>query len=169
MKPLGAFSWMLDAELPDEITRQMGQLRALGVDEVRVGLEVEFIVPEMPKPADMMVDPRFPPEKNKHWEEVREKIRLTDPDAAAQLTNAREVMMYDLLHLNETTRGMLEPQEPKNYYDNKDVLEVRLKPTGPQSAINNHAAFMATLEELAYTYGLESGFRNERPPVCIST
>ncbi len=164
MKPLGAFSWMLDAELPDEITRQMGQLRALGVDEVRVGLEVEFIVPEMPKPADMMVDPRFPPEKNKHWEEVREKIRLTDPDAAAQLTNAREVMMYDLLHLNETTRGMLEPQEPKNYYDNKDVLEVRLKPTDPQSAVNNHAAFMATLEELAYTYGLESGFKNERPP-----
>lgn len=164
MKPLNAFSWMLDAELPDEIARQMGQLRTLGVDEVRVGLEVEFIVPKMPQPADMMVDPRLPPEKNKHWEEVREKIRSTDPTAAAQLTNAREVMMYDLLHLNENTRDLLEPQAPKNYYDNKDVLEVRLKPAAPQNAIHNHTQFMATLEELAYTYGLESGFRNERPP-----
>lgn len=171
MRPANAYSWPYDAELKEEIPKQLNRLKELGIDQVKIGYEIELRLPEEP---EMYADFGVLPEPNKHWLEVRNSILDTlkkDPIKNSEIIkqvasfNAREVLMYDLLHLDERTSHMLHPLRPDQYYDGR-ALEAKIDEKDPLTAIRNHEILMDVLFEKAAQYGLDRRINGSSPP-CL--
>lgn len=160
MKPVSAYSWPWDEKIKQEIGRQLEALKEEhGIDEVKIGFEVEFRLPEEPQPL-MAVG--APPQQNNHWREKQaeflealsaDPVRNAQEIAAISSFNARETLMYDLLH-DPATREMLRPLKPELYYDAPNVLEVQITECSPPEALKRYEACIEKLYEKAHRYSL---------------
>lgn len=152
------FTWPLHERVGMEISKQLESLRSLGVDEVKIGLEMEFSCNENPVDGFNYWEERkiealrkLEGEKNKDIENKIESVKKF---------NAREMMMFDLIEMDENTRGVLEPlfgttRDGNGYYDSVNVLELKTKPALLQEVLENRKIVLKTLYEKAIKYGLE--------------
>lgn len=160
------FTWSLHSELPKEIANQIEELKSLGINEVKVGLEMEFSCPETP----VIGFDKWEIVKSKTIWQLKEKATLlNDPQEKIILEskiqdisefNAREMMMFDLIELNPVTKDILEPlfglsRDGDGYYDARGVLELKVRPTDPVSSIENRQVVLKALYDTATNYGLE--------------
>lgn len=123
-------------------------ITTLGVTP-KVGLEVEFATYKttVGESAD-------------HWKDVKAKILAgmnpADPDYQAVADfGPREVMIYDLLHLDARTKELLEPLAVTGYFDGGDMMELKLKPVMP-SQMTQHLDSLAEAlyDKAVHEYGL---------------
>lgn len=160
------FTWDLHNELPKEVEKQLVELRNLGISEVKVGLEMEFSCPEEPVTgfdrwlvvksqilSNLQMQASVTYDDKKKSELEAKILQIND-------FNAREIMMYELIELNSRSREVLEPlfgqtRDGDGYYDGRGVLELKLKPVDPVSAIKNRSLILKELYDTATQYGLE--------------
>lgn len=132
------FTWPLRESLPGEIDNQLHELKEFGIESVMVGLELEFVCPE----EAVLGFHKAEEVKRKVLLELSEEIKKTGDEfrLSELLTryeeiekfNDREMMMFDLVELDPIARDLVEPvfgrgHGGKGYYDNVDVLELRMK------------------------------------------
>jgi hypothetical protein len=167
------FAFYIDST-PQEIDRQLSLLQRHGIDDVKIGLEVEFALHESPAGGDRIE--KFPiegfTEASKIQADVIKKLELdyASPnsanksglrikiDAIRGLT-PREILMLDLIEVDPRTKDILEPlfgkgRDGHGYYDGRDKLELKLKHTSPKEIIENRRLLIQVLHEKANKYGL---------------
>jgi len=161
------YTWPLNEKIPEEIDGQLSKLRTLGIKGVKIGLEMEFSLPENAI------------EGFSHWMDVKNEslsnlsniaelqdlqgeVVLAKKDKLEKIRdfNAREILMYDMVEIDPRTRDILEPifgksRDGHGYYDGQGVLELKLKPVDPITAIKNRKLVLKILYEKAVEYGLE--------------
>ena len=138
----------LDALLPSELEYQQSRLKALGVDEVKIGLEVE--VPVRPNSLDMRYNAMMQERKAEMLAAAK-----TDADRAriSSLNTAMEVFYEDVMSampngvLIEPTIGRIE--------DNPGVVEFRSNVMDPQQAVDMHRKLKNLIDEKLEYYGLD--------------
>lgn len=163
------FTWPLRKLISGELAHQQAALAEFGINQVKVGLEMEFSCVEdaissfdhaqvvqkqalqhLQAQADVCTDQ----EEKQYFEAKIEVIKSF---------NAREILMYDLIELDSRTQGIFEPlfgtqRDGDGYYDGKGVLELKFQPVSPELALQHYQTVLFVLyEKLAY-YGLELQF-----------
>lgn len=149
------FSAPLAPRLPGELAHLSAALRHYGIDEVKIGLELETTALQFP------VGHQFAG-ANRHWQDMKEsvlgKIGSGPKADAIETFNAREMMMYDIVELDPRTCDIVQPmfgtQGDGGYYDAQNVLELKLKHTDPQTQRKNRRMLVDVLYEKANEYGL---------------
>jgi len=160
------FAWQLREKLPIEIDLQLDKLKKLGIKDVKVGLEMEFSCNEKAIPGFY------------HWRTVKkgilrdlrgqlleiekpeDKLAIESKIEEVRQFGAREILMYDFIELDPETKDFLEPlfgktRDGNGYYDGQGVLELKFKPTDPNSSLNNRMIVLKKLFDKATRYGLE--------------
>ncbi|OVE82674.1 hypothetical protein BVY03_00380, partial [bacterium K02(2017)] len=122
-------------ELPSEIDQLESRLLQLGISEIRVGYELEFVLPDKSYDSSRL------------WIQLRDaivsKLEGFDDERSkiVQSFSAREVLMFDLIE-NDPIGECLEPlfgvsRNGDGYYDAEGILELKVKHLPAQMAIKH--------------------------------
>lgn len=161
-KPIG---WEIRDRTNTETVNQLMSLERKGISQSLIGLEIEFSCPENSVSI------------NTHWESVRETAisnlgeqiknanddfeikRIREKILAIEKFNAREMLMYDLIELDQETSPYLEQlfgagSDGDGYYDGRNVLELKIKPQNPDEIHKIRQIVLRKIYEKATEYGL---------------
>ncbi len=157
-------TWPVNDLIPDELDYLQEDLQELGIDNVKIGTEIEFISSASPIAGNTA----WLEKKEQILEQLSQEIEKAAPEKRTLLEEkkyaiseftAREIMMYDLVEQDKRTRNILEPifgknQDGTGYYDGDNVLELKLKPVSPKQQIKNRKTTLGALYEKTVKYGL---------------
>jgi|GEM_PF-3196205 len=157
-------TWPVNDLIADELEYLQENLFDLGIDEVKVGTEVEFNLSS----KSVLNNTIWLEKKEQFLEQLSREIEGATPEKRAQLEekqaaisdfSARDILMYDLVEQDEKTRDILElifgtSRDGTGYYDGKNILELKLKPVSPEQQIKNRKILLDTLYKKAAEYGL---------------
>jgi hypothetical protein len=158
----------------EEIVHQMQELRQQGIDDVQIGMEVEFSFPHEPKigsgkeqllvggftkAAEIQAEAVKKLEQEFSEAGIEQQSIIRAKIDAIKTFTPREILMYDLIECDARTKHILEPlfgtgRDGDGYYDAVDGLELKLKPASPEKIIQNRKALIKVLMEKAGEYGL---------------
>lgn len=157
-------TWELQEKIAPEVESLLARLKAQGVGQVRIGQELEFGLAE--EPVDGFT----------HWQDVKASVirqlqfeiaaaneenrgRLEAKLAEVTELNAREILMYDMIELDESTSGILEPlfgrtRDGDGYYDGQNCLELKINHCDASEYSQKQQIVLQTLIRKAKEYGL---------------
>jgi len=157
------FTWELNDKAKNEILLLAEKFKPYGITEIRIGQEIEFTTSE------------HPVNNSNHWETVKNSIikaleqqissagnkkdELTLKLEEVKQFNAREVMMYDMIELDERTKGVLEPlfgrtHDGNGYYDGQNCLELKIDHCEISQYSKNQETVLNVLADKIKQYGI---------------
>ncbi|MDD3181900.1 MAG: hypothetical protein PHD48_03745 [Alphaproteobacteria bacterium] len=159
------FTWAVNTHIPDEIEELNKKLQKQGIDQVRVGMEIEFSLPEEPLQwikkaeevkAEILGEISDQIKQSPHNERT---VLLEKKKELVEQFNAREILMFDMIERDEKTKDILEPlfgtgRDGNGYYDAEGTLELKIKHCDSRDIIQNRRTVLRTLFRKASELGL---------------